>query len=140
MSKGEPAANQSFTSHIFCFPAPFYKDLRLAQRGESTYLIWAIFDNLFHFTQHTILILMSYAVSVHLASPFFHINSLHYRELDEQDKEENLPGWNSVKSVRAQTRTQQRQAGFSPPGTIRTDGGKCLPRLFKVQSTQYDVN
>ena len=50
------AANQSFRSHIFpprSLPALFPTDLRRAQKGESTYLIRAIFDNLFHFTQHT---------------------------------------------------------------------------------------
>lgn len=97
MSKGEPAANRSFTSHIFCFPALLHKDLRLAQKGEPTYLIWAIFDNLFHFTQHTVLILMSYAVSVHLASPFFShkLPALPRATFftEEQHKDENLPGW-----------------------------------------------
>lgn len=74
MSKGESTANQSFTSHVLCFPLLLYKDLRLAQKGESTYLNWATFDNWFHFTQHTVLILMSNAVSVHLATPLFHIH------------------------------------------------------------------
>lgn len=96
MSKGEPAANQSFTSHILCFPALFYKDLRLAQEGESTYLIWATFDNLFHFTQHTGLILMSHAVSAHLASPLFShkLPALPRATFftEEQDKEEK-PSW-----------------------------------------------
>lgn len=145
MSKGEPAANQSFTSHIFCFPAPFFhKDL--AQKGESTYLIWAIFDNLFHFTQHTVLILMLYAVSVHLASPFFShklpcITASYFlhrggRQRIKKTKKKtflklSLSAKVSGPRTRTQQQQQQRQAGFSPLGSSRTGGGKVFTTTFQ---------
>lgn len=139
MSKGEPAANRSFTSHILCFPAPFYKDLRLAQKGESTYLIWATFDNLFHFTQHTGLILMSHAVSAHLSSSLFShkLPALPRATFftEEQDKEEK-PSWLKLWKVSCpnqSARSSVRQAGrlFSPTRVDPHRRGKVFTTTFQ---------
>ncbi len=143
MSKGEPAANQSFTSHILCFPAPFYKDLRRAQKGKSTYLISAIFDNLFHFTQHTVLILMSYAVSVHLASPFFShkLPALPRATFftEEEDKEENLPGWRPESERGSDRQAFPHAARSAPAGeSVYHDFSKFNRR--NVMSIKGDKN
>lgn len=56
--------------------------------------------------------------------------------LPRRSRQRRQPSWlKLLNSVWSKTRTQQRQGGFSPHGSMRTGGGrKCLPRLFQSSS------
>lgn len=149
MSKGEPAAaNQSFTSHILPFAgAGFTKSRAEAQKGESTYLIRAAFDELFRFAQA--LILMWHADSVHLAPPPFNITGitaserlfLHTRQrngifLDETVEPQPEQPFLFSSFFLSIPLTGGRRGG----GGGGSKGGSVYHDFSKVQSTQYDVN